>query len=264
MKPLAIIPSFVSEEQDRDVLWTAVTTLRDTTSDALDVLVVDDASPAQGLMDEFEEKAWERHAATTYRRDTNEGFARTVNVGLETAREGGRDAILINSDIEFHNPHWLDKMTEQRAPDGSEPGIVGARLLYPNNLIQHGGIYFSMLHRCFEHIHKYAPHDLPEALVPKVCPVTGALQYIRHSTLQRVGLYDEDFRMGWEDVDYGVRAWLDGIVSVYCPAAVAMHHEGFTRFRKSSHVEAWIAQSWAYFCRKYATQSFAAFVPSTF
>ncbi len=45
----------------------------------------------------------------------------------------------------------------------------------------------------------------------------------------RVGLFDEDYGMGYEDVDYCLRAWQAGYEVVYAPSARLHHHESVTR-----------------------------------
>lgn len=261
MTALGIIPTYVTSSGDLEVLRTCLESLRATEPD-LSVLIVDDGSPDEelvGAMDQLSDQfKLEFHA-----KEENTGFARTVNVGLRRALEDDSDAILINADIEFIDAGWVARMEAQETQDGSGPAsIVGARLLYPNGLIQHGGVYFSLLHRCFEHVHKFAPHDLPEAMTAKRLPVTGALQFLRNECLAAVGIYDEDFKLGWEDVDYCIRAFQSGRECIYQPRVRAYHHESYFRARPSPKIEGWTAASWAHFCTKYQSTSFAEWVPS--
>lgn len=260
-KPLAIVPGYVTTGHDVEILRVAVQSLRDTVGDACDLLVVDDGSPetdlvtacrhiVEGLDGEFIAKG------------RNEGFAKTVNVGLRRCLNNELDAVLVNADIEFKTETWLDLMLQRKDPEGRLASIVGARLLYPNGLIQHAGVYFSLLYREFSHIYQYGPGNLPEALNARVCPVTAALQFIRHECLEHVGIYDERFLLGWEDVDYCVRTWKSGRSVIYEPGIVATHHESFFRGRVNPKIQDWQAKSWLYFCEKHATTSFAEFVPS--
>lgn len=264
MKPLAIVPTYLTKAMDVDVTATALRTLRETVGDACDLLVVDDGSPELDLVTAIRGLTLDLDG-TMVAKPINDGFSTTVNVGLRAALMRGSDAVLVNSDIEFESPHWLRLMQEQQTLDGSRPaGIVGARLLYPNGLIQHAGIFFSILYREFDHIYRYGPGDLPEALVAREGPVTGALQYIRHSTLAEIGVYDDSFRLGWEDVDYCVRAWQAGIPMVYQPGVWAYHHESFFRggARVNEKIARWQAESWNTFCNKHAETNLAEFVPS--
>lgn len=258
---LVVVPTYIRSPRDLQVTLTMLESLRKTQPD-VDCLVVDDGSPAIELVDEMG-AATSRLQFELYRKDANEGFSKTVNVGLRRALEQGQNAVLVNADIEFIDTRWLERMEIQERQDGTGlASVVGARLLYPTGLIQHAGIFFSLLHRTFGHIYQYAPGDLPEALHARACPVTGALQFIRHECLDTVGIYDDEFTMGFEDVDYCIRAWLSGRQAVYQPEVRAFHHESLFRGVPSPKVADWQNRSWIYFMTKYRTTSFAEFVPS--
>lgn len=128
-------------------------------------------------------------------------------------------------------------------------------------VVHNSGIYFSLVTRTFDHFYKYGPGNLPEALEKRVCPVTGAFQFIRHQTLETVGLYDSRFSMGWEDVDYCIRTFLAGECCIYNPNIRGFHHEMMFRGRPSEKVRDWQNKSFLYLCVKYQKQSFAGLVP---
>lgn len=261
MKPLAIIPTYLTAGPGLQVLFTCLESLRKTAGDALDVLIVDDCSPDQDLVAALRSRSDEL-GFDLIQRPENGGYSRTVNPGLARALGEGRDAVLVNADIEFLDSGWLQLAQNAKTDDGRVGSVVGARLIFPNGTLQHGGVMFSHLHRVFEHRYRYAPHDLPEALVACEAPVTGALQFIRYDCLAEVGLYDERYRMGWEDVDYCIRTWQAGRACIYEPAIRAIHHESFFRGEQTEKLQRWTAESWFAFCDKYRDQSFAAFVPS--
>lgn len=255
-RPLAIIPTFMRQAQDVLLLEDCLVTMRATAGERVDILVVDDHSPEADLVDGARELCKDADARM-HVSDSNEGFARTVNVGLAECEAEYRDAILVNADIAFdHGSGWIDAFEE------AGEGVMGGLLLYPNGTIQHAGIYFSMLTRMFDHIYHYGPGNLPEAQFPRRCPVTGALQFISRHTIAKIGLYDPEFRLGFEDVDYCIRAWQAGEEVVYNPRAIAVHHESYFRSRPTSKIANWQQGSWLYFAQKYAGVSFAEFVPS--
>lgn len=262
-KPLAVIPTYVRNTADIGMLRETLHTLRETVSDRVEVMVVDDGSPEPDLV-EAASKATAEHDGEFIAKGRNEGYSKTINVGLRRALLEDRDVITVNADIEFGlTEDWIGLMQRQVGQDGETPAaIVGALLLYPNHLIQHGGIFFSVLTRDFGHRFHFGPGNLAEAQVATICPVTGALQFIRHSTLEQVGLYDESFKLGWEDVDYCVRTWLHGLECVYQPGIRAVHHESAFRGRRDKKIEEWTEYSWRRFCGKYAEVSFAEFVPN--
>lgn len=261
-KPLAIIPTFVRNAMDVEVLNDCLKSLRETTPDgSLDILVVDDGSPDKHLVAACTQLV-HGVAGTHYMKPENEGFSRAVNVGLKLALDEGRDAILINADVEMMKPGWLKIAQETQRMHGEGPAdVVGALLCYPNGLIQHGGTYFSLLTRDFRHTWQYAPMNLPAALKPSVCPVTGAFQYIRHETLVKVGTYDERYRMGMEDVDFCVRVMKAGMECVYQPKVKAWHHESLFRGRRSPKLDVWHKDSLLAFMEKWQAQNFAGMVP---
>ena len=250
-KPLVVIPNYLSEEGDMEILGQCVRSIRQTVSNTVDILVVDDRSPQPWLVDVFEDKFGE-YDFELIRQPENEGFSRTVNVGLARARDEGREAILMNADMVMRTPGWLGKCRKTTGSDGRKAGLVGALLLYPNGLIQHAGLYFSQLGNLFEHRFRYAPANLPEALVKTICPVTGAFQYIRPEVLEQVGIYDPEFRMAYEDVDYCLRVFQAGFDCVYEPGVTAIHYESLFRSRPDEKVQRWQMLSYARLRQKWA------------
>lgn len=259
-KPLVTIPTYLSEPEDVEVTTTAIESVRKTQGEAVDVLCVDDGSPQPDLVDLLERES-RRLKFELHRKEENSGFAKTVNVGLRKSAEEGRHAILLNADMEITRPGWLSHFLATADDNHEKAAVVGALLLYPNGLIQHAGVYFSLLTLAFDHRFKHGPGNLPEALEKAICPVTAAFQFIRHDTLDEVGLYDEAFYMGWEDVDYCIRVFLAGKRCVYNPNVRGFHHEMMFRGRPSEKVRDWQNKSYIYLMLKYETQSFADFVP---
>jgi GT2 family glycosyltransferase len=238
---LCVIPAFVRNEEELDVLVRCLVSLATTAPDA-QVMVVDDRSPATELVDALQIACTEL-GFELVRKPENSGFSRTVNIGLRRALETGADAVLVNADIEFIDAGWLDRMRERTDTEGRPAAVVGARLLYPNGLIQHAGIFVSLLNRDWMHRFQYGPNDLPEALVPTRCPVTAALQLIRWETLEQVGLYDEGYRMCFEDVDYCLRVFEADLECIYEPSVRAFHREKFFRGRPTPKVKQWTLES---------------------
>jgi GT2 family glycosyltransferase len=197
-----------------------------------------------------------------HRKPENSGFSATVNVGLRRAQAAGRDALLVNADIEFRWPGWWQALHARTDSQGQPAAVAGALLTYPNGLIQHAGVFFSMLHRGFDHRHRFAPAALPEAHSPLRCPVTGALQLIRCETLDAVGLYDEGFRMGFEDVDFCLRVFDSGREVIYEPAARAVHAESVFRGRITPRIRTWQIESTQRLWEKYPDADFSPWVPA--
>jgi GT2 family glycosyltransferase len=242
---LAVIPSYARTEEDLNTLLTCLRTMRKTAK--CDVLVVDDGGPLEGALGVAAEFGAEAV------RTENGGFSRAVNVGLQAALGSGRDAVLVNSDIVFHQEGWLGAMESNPAE------VVGAQLIYPHGVVQHAGIYFCPLQMAWAERFKYAPPDLPAVHKPRTCPVTGALQLVRIRALEEVGLYDTGFRLGWEDVSYCVSVFDAGMTCSYEPTAVAYHAESLTRGRPTDKIVKWTNDSWSYFHKKHKGVDFRCY-----
>jgi GT2 family glycosyltransferase len=257
---LAIVPTYLRSEEDLEVLLRCLVSLS-VSAPELELLVVDDASPATELVDQLATILPEL-GGQLLRKSENSGFSATVNVGLGRALEWGQDALLVNADLEFTTPGWWEAMRDRTDSQGRPAAVVGAFLTYPNGFIQHAGVQFSLLERKFVHRFKFAPPSLPEAHRPTSCPVTGALQLIRHSTLTTVGLYDEGFRMGLEDVDYCLRVFDAGLECIYEPAARAVHAESVFRGRATKKIVDWQETSTRHLWAKYPYADFSHWVPA--
>ena len=256
---LCVIPTYLRRQEELDLVARCLVSLKET-APAAEVLVLDDGSPEPDLVAAVE-AACGQLGCWFDARPVNSGFSRTVNVGLAIARENGCDAVLVNADIEFMDAGWLDRMQARTDGQGRPAAVVGARLLYPNGLLQHAGIMFSLLARDFFHRFQYGPSDLPEALEPTRCPVTAALQLIRWETLDAVGFYDETFRLSFEDVDYCLRTFDAGLECIYEPSVRAWHHESMFRGRRDEKIERWTLESAQRIFTKWATADLTQWVP---
>lgn len=256
--PLLIIPSYIGSPKHGEVLSKCVRSLRETTD--AELLIVDDGSPLHqadkdSVYGVIANSITNSNLKIKYSEE-NQGFSKTVNIGLQRALDEGKDAVLVNSDIEFIEYGWLETMAT------TEAGIVGALLLYPNYLIQHAGIYFSILTRAFTHRFTGCPPNLPAALVECECQVTAALQYIKHEVLEDVGIYDEKFLLGMEDVDYTIRAIKAGHKSLYNPKVKALHHESLVRKEKSDKIKKWEHESYVHLRKKWHGVDFRDVAPT--
>lgn len=252
---LAIVPTYLTGFKDLAVLEKALQGLVATPE--LNVLVVDDGSPMTDLPSLEQLRLIE-----FVRQGENQGFATTVNVGLRRALETGQDAVLVNADMEFPDPRWLERLLATPVPghDGLA-SVAGGLLTYPSGLIQFAGTYFSLLTRGFDHAYRYGPANLREAQGLRVTPITGALQLIRHECLEAVGLYDESFRMGYEDVDFCIRVFNSGRWCVFNSKVRAVHHESLFRGRSNERLDRWQRESYVRLVEKWRDQSFAGLVP---
>ena len=191
-----------------------------------EVIVVDDGSgdAVQSVL----AQVCDKHGATLVPREDNGGFAKACNSGILGAN--GSVVILLNNDVRLISPA-LDYLADSVLAMGA--GIMGCKLLYPDDRIQHAGIYFQPTEGpwpgYFDHYCRFQKRYYPNAIVNRKRLVTGALMCIHRKTLNIIGLLDERFGMAAEDVDYQLNAMVAGLSVVYNGAVEAYHLEGQTR-----------------------------------
>ncbi len=138
---------------------------------------------------------------------------------------------LINNDIEVISPDWLTEMMSHAVQAGI--GAVGARLWYPDDRLQHGGVIVG-LGGVAGHAHKFLPKGAPGysyrgELIQTLSAVTAACLVVRKSIFEAVGGLNETLTVAFNDVDFCLKVREAGWRNVWTPFAELYHHESATR-----------------------------------
>ncbi|HYP49188.1 MAG TPA: glycosyltransferase [Thermoleophilaceae bacterium] len=159
--------------------------------------------------------------------DENSGFAASVNRGIALAGVH-HDIVVMNNDVSASRG-WLEAL--QYAAYHEHAGIVGPLLVYPDGRIQSAGTYRNLgAPEWFDHRYRFKrPSHGPANVADRALAMTGACMYLRRAVVDALGPFDESFPMGYEDVDYCLRAWEAGWEVRYEPAARLTHVESPTR-----------------------------------
>ena len=131
----------------------------------------------------------------------------------------------------FRTPRWLEEMVMFAQQE--RIGCVGAKLLYPDDTIQHAGLGFGYL-TLAAHMHKNFPVANPGYMgrliyAHDVYGVTGACLMIRRALYEEVGGLDESFAVAFNDVDFCVRVHKAGYQNLFTPFAMLYHYESKSR-----------------------------------
>lgn len=153
-------------------------------------------------------------------RDFN--FAEAINRAAATVT--GEMLLLLNDDVAPVAPDWLARMVWLAQMGAS---IVGARLLYGNDSVQHGGVIMGLADLC-EHDGRFAePRDRVSDGVTwldrDVSAVTAACMLVRADLFRSVGGLDTAFAIALNDVDFCLRARAAG-ASVAMSSGTILHH----------------------------------------
>ena len=139
---------------------------------------------------------------------------------------------LLNNDTEVITSDWLEEMVALALRPGV--GVVGAKLLYGDRSVQHGGAILG-IGGVAGHGHKHAPagshgYFSRLAVTHEVGAVTGACLVTHRALWEELGGLDEQWLpVAFNDIDYCVRVRDAGHRILFTPHAVLFHHESKTR-----------------------------------
>lgn len=164
-----------------------------------------------------------------------EGFnySKLNNFGAAFAR--GEYLVLLNNDIEMISRDWLERMVSNCMR--RSVGIVGAKLLYPDNTIQHAGIVVGIggnVRGIAANMFVGLPRELggylhKANLQMNYSAVTAACLMVRKSIYEEVGGFTEALTVAFNDVDFCLRVRKAGYLIVYNPRVEAYHFESKSR-----------------------------------
>ncbi len=177
-----------------------------------------------------------------HRNEENLGFAKACNQGARLA--SGRILVFLNNDTEVH-AGWLEPLVDEldQHPDTA---AVGSRLLYPDGRIQHAGVAIGRDQIPY-HLHSQVDADDPRVTERRSFNiVTAACVAIRREEFLAIGLFDEQFINGHEDIDLCLRLREAGRDVIYRPDSVVTHHESVSegRLDKRPHNVARTFKKW--------------------
>jgi glycosyltransferase involved in cell wall biosynthesis len=157
-------------------------------------------------------------------------YSALCNFGVQHAR--GEVLALVNNDVEVISKDWLQEMVSIALQPGV--GAVGARLWYPNDTLQHGGVILGF-GGVANHAHLGLPRGVPgyfgrAMTLQSFSAVTGACLVVKRAIYEEVkGLDEINLPVAFNDVDFCIRIKMAGYRNVWTPYAELYHHESATR-----------------------------------
>lgn len=157
-------------------------------------------------------------------------FSAICNFGVRHAT--GNHILLLNNDIEIISDGFMREMLSYS--QRSDVGAVGIKLIYPDDTIQHAGVFVgiggSAGHSHKSHPAKSAGDMYRLATVQNMSAVTGACLMVKASLYKGLnGLDEESFAVAYNDVDFCLKLYDKGYLNVMTPFATAYHYESKSR-----------------------------------
>jgi glycosyltransferase involved in cell wall biosynthesis len=196
-----------------------------------EILLIDNGSDDPASLAEWDRMA--KNGVRILRDDSPFNYSALNNMAVKKAK--GEVLILLNNHTEVIEPRWLEIMVSHTVRPGIGP--VGAKLLYPDDTIQHAGLILGLgsLAGAAGHAHYKFPHKSLGycgriSLTSNFSAVTGACIAVRRDLYLKVGgLDEENLRIAFNDVDFCLKLGEQGYRCVYAPDAVLYHHESASR-----------------------------------
>ena len=147
------------------------------------------------------------------------------NFGARYAK--GEYILLLNNDTSVIEPDSLRCMLAQC--QRAEVGIVGAKLLYDDDTVQHAGVimgYQGVAGHAFTGIGDDVYGYFARAVLSQeLSAVTAACLLTKRSVFDEVGGLDESFEVAFNDIDYCMKVRAAGYKIIYDPHAKLHHYE---------------------------------------
>jgi GT2 family glycosyltransferase len=147
---------------------------------------------------------------------------------LGACRATGEVLCFLNNDTEVLSPDWLSELVGHALR--AEVGAVGAKLLFPDGTLQHGGVILGV-RGVAEHAFTGLPADhagymMRAALTQNLSAVTGACLACRREVFDALGGFEMvNLGVAFNDVDFCLRVAGAGYRVVWTPHA-RLYHEG--------------------------------------
>jgi GT2 family glycosyltransferase len=237
--PLPKVSVVIPTRDHADLLRTCVDSVlgRSTYPDLEVVLVENDSEEAAtfALYDELRSRDDRVRVVVWSPPEPGEfNYSAIVNHGVR--HSGGAFVVLLNNDTEVIEPDWIQEMLGCFARP--EIGVVGARLLFGDGLVQHVGMVANpagdFCHVC-QNVEGGAMGPAYAVAMPgDYAMVTGACQMVQRSVFDELGGYDERLAVGFNDGDLCLRARELGYEVTVAEHATLYHREFSSRGRETT------------------------------
>lgn len=164
------------------------------------------------------------------RHDVPFNYSAIMNFGVSQSQ--GEHLLLLNDDTDIISADWIEALLEHS--QRPEVGVAGAKLLYPDDTFQHGGVIVGLGgvagHSHWKLADRYAGYCARAQIIQNVSAVTFACAMTRREVFDELGgLNERDLTIAYNDIDFCLRAREAGYLVVYTPCAALYHHESKTR-----------------------------------
>lgn len=231
-KPLVSV--IIPNKDEKETLQTCMEMLNSNTSyQNFEIIIIENNSTTDEIFRYYKELSKDpRIHLLRWGKEFN--YSAINNFGVAHAK--GEYLLFLNNDIKSINPDWMEELLGvcQR----SEVGGVGAKLIYPDNTIQHAGCVVGM-GGIAGHMFVDMPADRTgylhkASLLQDMSAVTAACLMMKKEVFEEAGGFTEELAVAFNDVDLCLKVRKNNHLIVYDPYAKLYHMESKTRGAEDS------------------------------
>lgn len=225
-----LVSVIIANKDHRDDLLRCVESLeQESEYKNLEILIVENNSVSEEIFAYYDQVQRQYDNVRVLRYEKEFNYADIQNYAAVRAK--GDYLLLLNNDTWLERPESIREMLGYCMRD--EVGIVGAKLLYPDDTIQHAGVIVGLggvADHAFTGMDKDEPGYCCRALcAQEYSAVTAACLMVKKSVYNAVGGMDVELKVAFNDVDFCLRVKEAGHKIIYNPFAVWYHDESKTR-----------------------------------
>ena len=231
-KPLVSV--IIPNKDEKETLQTCMEMLNNNTSyQNFEIIIIENNSTTDEIFRYYKELSKDpRIHLLRWGKEFN--YSAINNFGVAHAK--GEYQLFLNNDIKSINPDWMEELLGvcQRP----EVGGVGAKLIYPDNTIQHAGCVVGM-GGIAGHMFVDMPADRTgylhkASLLQDMSAVTAACLMMKKEVFEEAGGFTEELAVAFNDVDLCLKVRKNNHLIVYDPYAKLYHMESKTRGAEDS------------------------------
>jgi len=236
--PHPLVSIIIPNKDHIDVLDPCVNSiLNDATYDNYEILIIENNSTDEVTFEYYEHITSTDSRVRVVQWDHEFNYSKIINFGA--AKALGNYLLFLNNDTKVISASFIEEMMGfLQRPD---VGVVGAKLFYKDGLVQHAGMMVDPF-GAVAHVNQNRPMN--DGGYQNLCTtpgnytsVTGACQMVRADVFNEIEGYDDSFAVGFNDVDFCMRAWEAGYRVVFAPDAQLYHYEFTSRGRELADTE---------------------------
>ena len=229
----------IPNKDHREDLSKCLASLNNTEYKNFEVIIVENNSETDGIFEYYKEIE-KQDNVKVLKWDREFNYAAINNFGARHA--SGEYLLFMNNDVSASiDPGWLSEMLGvcQR----KEVGVVGAKLYYPNDRIQHAGCVIGIGNMAGGGVAGAMFTDMPRSrsgymhkasLMQDMSAVTAALMMVKKSVFNEAGGFTEELTVAFNDIDLCLKIRELGYLVVYDPYVEAYHDESRSRGAEDS------------------------------